>query len=58
MDPLTDEERQLMFVGEEYEFPDDAAAARYFRVRTIETWGKQAYVECNELTLFGNYENH
>lgn len=54
--PLTDEERQLMFVGEEFEFPDGVPAARYVRVRTIETWGKQSYVECNEITLFGIYE--
>ena len=54
--PLTDEERQLMFIGEEFEFPDGAEASRYVRVRTIETWGKQSYVECNEITLFGIYE--
>ena len=55
---LTEEEWQILFNGQRFEFPSGTPQARYIRVRVLQTWGggdplHSTYVECNELTLYG-----
>lgn len=52
-EPLTTDDQNVYFVGEEFEFPTDVPPVRYVRFRTLETWGSVTYIECCEMTLFG-----
>lgn len=49
----TNEERECLWNGIEFEFDDDVPPVRYVRFRTLQTWGGVTYVEVNELTFFG-----
>lgn len=56
--PLTEEEKQVLYDGQDLSFPLGAPRARFIRVRTMQTWGggdpmHSTYVECNEITLYG-----
>ena len=49
----TDEDKAVMQNGEEYLVGEEVPAARYIRIRTLETWGKTVYMHLGELSFFG-----
>ena len=53
-DKLTSEDKALAAAGEEYEFPMEAPAARYIRVRTVRTWTDSKSSFISELTFWGS----
>ena len=52
-EPLTTDDQNIYYTGEEFEFPVNVPPVRYVRYRTLETWGSVTYVEIVELTFFG-----
>lgn len=53
IDPLTADDLELITYGQEFEMPEDAPAVRYYRFKSLETWGKIQAVMINEFTFYG-----
>lgn len=51
--PLSDEERDIINNGEEWEF-DELVKIRYFRLAIYSTWGGKTSAHFRELTFWGN----
>lgn len=51
---VTDEDINFACIrGEDYEFPEGTPAARYLRIKIIETWGSVSYYFIDEMTFWG-----
>jgi hypothetical protein len=57
IDPLTADDKEIAARGQEFEMPEDIPSVRYFRFKSLETWGKIQAVMINELTFFGTEIN-
>ena len=64
-DEVTEDDRQKVLNGEEFEVDEEAGAYRYIRVRVLETWGvygswgnyeASSFIFINELTFYGTEE--
>jgi hypothetical protein len=53
IDPLTEDEKEIITYGQEFEIPEDTPPVRYYRFKSLETWGKIQAVMVNELTFYG-----
>lgn len=53
IDPLTDDDKEVIIYGQEFEMPEDTPPVRYYRFKSLETWGKIQAVMINELTFYG-----
>lgn len=51
--PLTDEDKQAAYDGDEYVIPEGALPYRYVRFKTLSTWGNLDYTHMTEMTFFG-----
>lgn len=52
----SDEDIALMMKGEEFNFPLDAPAVRYIRVKVNGTWNNATFIHIAELTFWGEFK--
>ncbi|QZE15989.1 hypothetical protein K4L44_09320 [Halosquirtibacter laminarini] len=51
--PVTNEDREYINRGEDFEFPLDAPSVRYIRIVMSENWSGGVYAQWGELTFWG-----